>query len=91
MTPWEGFGLGIAGGLTGEFHTLYRYRKHARQRRPAWIVSPFYWLSTLPIVAAGGGVVWLYLASDVAITPVMALHLGVATPSLIGAFTTMAD
>ncbi|GGD38124.1 hypothetical protein [Pseudoxanthomonas indica] len=91
MNGWEAFGLGIAGGLTSEMHALYRYRKHALARRPDWIRSPFYWFSTLPIVLAGGGVVSLYLASGVAISPVMALHLGLATPSLIGAFTTMAD
>lgn len=91
MNLWEGFGLGIAGGLTTEFHAIYRYRKHARRRRPTWILSPFYWLSTLPIVTAGGGVVWLYLASDVPMSPVMALHLGLATPSLVGAFTTLSD
>jgi hypothetical protein len=33
-------------------------------------------------------VVWLYLASGVDISPIVALHLGLATPSLIDALST---
>jgi hypothetical protein len=83
MGALEAVLLGCAGGLLTEIYGVYNLRKQASSQRPSWLKSPFYWIMTTIMVALGGGTVWLYLHSGATVSPVLALHLGAATPTLI--------
>ncbi|SHM38332.1 hypothetical protein SAMN05428972_3369 [Rhodanobacter sp. OK091] len=80
----EGFTLGTLGGIVTELYGLYQLRKHAKAKRPDWLCSTFYWVTTGLMVVVGGGVVVLYVISGAVLNPWLAIHLGVATPALIG-------
>lgn len=83
MGTLEAIVLGCAGGLITEVYGVYNLRKRSKSQRPSWLKSPFYWCMTLIMVGLGGGTVWLYLHSGASVSPVLALHLGAATPTLI--------
>ena len=79
--------LGCAGGVLTEVYGLYQLRKRSKSQRPAWLRSPFYWGTTVVMIVLGGCTVWLYLYSGAALNPVLALHLGAATPTIIAALS----
>lgn len=78
----EGFIYGMAGGVVAEFLVWWNLR-HLTQV-PDWIKRPFYWLMTGGMVVVGGGIVALYLTSDVALTPILAVNVGASAPLIIG-------
>lgn len=84
MGPLEAIAFGCVGGVLSEVYAIYQLRKRSRNQRPAWLKSPFYWLTTALMVLVGGGTVWLYLYSNAVLSPVIAIHLGAATPTLLG-------
>ncbi|MFN3703546.1 MAG: hypothetical protein ACK4SG_08730 [Thermomonas sp.] len=86
MVPMEGFFWGLLGGTLPEFYALYNIREDFHKKKPRWIKSWFYWIVTLVMVLLGGAVVLLYLTSGTSLTPFLAIHLGAATPTLIGSF-----
>lgn len=83
----EGFLLGALGGVVTEIHGLYQLRKRFHKRRPGWVRSTYYWLSTAAMSLVGGIVVALYLHSGIALSPLLAVHLGAATPTFIGSLS----
>lgn len=87
MTFAEGFLLGASGGLVVEVHGLYQLRKRLHARMPLWVRSGYYWLATAGMSLVGGGVVALYLHSGIAVSPLLAVHLGAATPTFIGSLS----
>ena len=87
MDLGEGFLLGAIGGVLTEVYGLYQLRKRSKSQRPAWVGSMFYWLITLLMIVIGGVVVALYIRSGAQLNPLIAIHLGAATPTLIGVFS----
>ena len=80
----DGFLLGVGGGLVPELYGLWQLRKTPKTDRPDWLLSYFYWFITSVMVLIGGCVVWLYLKSGINVNYFMAVHLGIATPLIIG-------
>ena len=83
----EGALFGAVGGSLVELYGLYQLRRRSKSQRPAWLKSPFYWLVTILMIVVGAGVVALYVHSGAQLNPLVALHLGAATPTLIGVFS----
>lgn len=83
MNTLEGFGWGLLGGMLPEFYALYKLREDFHSNKPGWINSGFYWIITFVMVILGGGAVALYLHSGVNVSPLLAIHIGIATPTLI--------
>ncbi|PHQ24589.1 hypothetical protein CLH62_17010 [Marinobacter guineae] len=83
MTPGEVLAFGVIGGALPEFYAIYRIRHYKKESRPLWLSSGFYWITTIFMVALGGGTAFLYHHIGVKINPMMAIHLGLATPVLI--------
>ncbi len=75
--------FGCVGGVLTEVYALYHLRKRSKSQRPAWLKSPFYWGTTMVMIVLGGGTVWLYLYCGASLNPILAIHLGAATPTLI--------
>lgn len=80
----EGLLYGLAGGAAAEFLGLWKLRRQAISELPDWLKSPFYWLVTGTMVGIGGGLVVIYLSSNVSLTPILAVNLGASAPLIIG-------
>jgi hypothetical protein len=80
----EYFLYGIFGGLLAEFLGLYQLRTQAPDSLPAYFRSPFYWLVTLLMILAGGGLVYIYDQSGLALKPLIAVNIGASAPLIIG-------
>lgn len=87
MGSQEAVVLGFVGGMLSEVYGVYQLRKRSKGQRPAWLRSWFYWISTLAMILLGGGTVWLYLYCGASLNPILAIHLGAATPTLIAALS----
>jgi hypothetical protein len=84
MGDLPGFLFGLFGGVLAELLALFELRRHARQDLPHWLKSPFYWIITILMVLAGGGLVVAYIESDIAIKPILAINVGASAPLIIG-------
>lgn len=80
----QGFMWGLLGGVLPEFYVLYNLRQEFHSKRPKWITSWFYWVVTAFMVLLGAGAVVFYLYSGTNISPFLAIHIGAATPTLVG-------
>lgn len=80
----HGFFWGVLGGALPEFYAVYKLRHEFASKRPPHIKSPFYWITTLAMIILGGGVVVFYWMSGTQLTPMLAIHLGLGTPTIIG-------
>ena len=90
MDITDGFMYGIAGGALAELFGLFKLRHEAPSAFPLWIKSWFYWLVTIAMMLAGGVLVVIYLKSNIALQPIIAVNLGASAPLLIGTFATQA-
>jgi len=81
MTILEGFVYGIFGGAISEVVGLYKIRTLANL--PKTFKSKSYWLITALMIVCGGGLVCVYLKSDIALTPILALNVGISAPLVI--------
>jgi hypothetical protein len=84
MEHMNGFLFGILGGFFAELLGLFRLRQQSRQDLPVWLKSPFYWLITILMIAAGGGLVVVYLKSGIDLKPIIAVNVGASAPLIIG-------
>ena len=57
---------------------------------PAWVKSPAYWGITVAMVLAGGGLVVIYMKSELALNAWLAVNIGASAPLIIGAMTEQA-
>jgi len=72
---------GIAGGVAAEILGLFKLR---REGAPQYLRSAFYWIVTVAMIALGGGLAWLYVKSDVSLTPILAVNVGASAPLILG-------
>lgn len=84
MPMSQGFLWGLLGGALPEVYGLYNMRQDFHSKKPRWISSRFYWAMTFVMVMLGGGTVVFYLYSGTNVSPLLAIHIGAATPILIG-------
>ncbi len=84
MSDIPGFLYGLFGGVLAELLGLFQLRRQARQDLPQWLKSPFYWSVTFLMVLAGGGLVVVYIESDIALKPILAINVGASAPLIIG-------
>ena len=73
------FGIGCAGGVLAE--VLHWWNLRENTEFPAYARSPFYWVITVAMVAAGGLVAWLYFGARG--EGIVVAHVGVSTPLLL--------
>ena len=83
LLPPGPFWWGIAGGLSIELLKIYNLRHLSSAQRPDWLTSVFYWGPTIVMVGAGGGLVLLYLASKMEVSPIIAFNIGASAPLVL--------
>lgn len=83
MTELDGFLFGALGGFLAEVLGLFKLR-HEADNLPAFLETWFYWVITGAMVLSGGVLVWVYLLSDMALSPLVAVNLGASAPLIIG-------
>ena len=81
-----GFSYGMLGGFFAVLLGLFQLRKQAPDVLPQFLKSWFYWTITLLMILAGGGLVVIYLKSDIPLKPILAVNIGASAPLLIGTF-----
>lgn len=84
MTVWDGFWLGVLGGIFGELVNLFKLRQQPVNMLPVWIRSPWYWTLTLLMILSGGGLVAIYLQSNFQVAPILAVNIGASAPLILG-------
>jgi len=84
MDSMTGFFFGILGGFLAELFGLFKLRQQARQDLPLWLKSPFYWIITISMIAAGGLLVVVYIKSGIDLKPIIAVNVGASAPLIIG-------
>jgi hypothetical protein len=90
MGPGEGFLWGILGGFLAELLGWYRLRQQAPADFPLWAKSPIYWILTLLMIAAGGLLVVMYVASDMPLKAILAVNVGASAPLILQSFLSQA-
>ena len=90
MTAWDGFWLGVLGGLFGELLNLFKLRQQPINLLPVWVKSPWYWTLTLLMIASGGGLVVIYLKSNIPLAPILAVNIGASAPLIMGTLVAQA-
>jgi hypothetical protein len=82
LSEFEALIFGVIGGLVPELVALYRLRREPQL--PAWTKSTIYWLITLAMIAAGGGLAVIYVKSGVNLNAFIALNVGASAPLILG-------
>ena len=90
MPMSDGFWLGVLGGLLAELFSISRLRYRARNELPLWITSLWYWIITALLIVSGGALVSVYLASGVAMTPLLAVNIGASAPLILQSLVSQA-
>lgn len=85
MNYLEGFAWGLFGGFLAELLGFWKLRCEASETWPSWLKTKTYWVITFGMVAAGGGVVIMYLRSHIELSPLLAVNVGASAPLIIGA------
>jgi hypothetical protein len=75
---WDGSLYGIFGGALAELLRLFRLRHQVR--KPAFLKTWHYWLTTLGMTLAV-----VYLTSGNALSPILAVNIGASAPLIIAA------
>ena len=84
MTVWDGFWLGVLGGIFGELVNLFKLRQQPVNMLPVWIRSTWYWTLTILMILSGGGLVAIYLKSNIQVAPILAVNIGASAPLILG-------
>jgi|SRR5271154_3860429 len=78
IARWAIFLAGFAGGLVGEFLTLYEESRNNPSARVRQNRDEFYWVMSLAMALAGGGVALLYNFKEVNVFAI--LNIGASAP-----------
>jgi hypothetical protein len=85
VSELEALAYGIVGGVVPELVALYRLRREPQM--PTWFKSVIYWVITLAMVAAGGGLAVVYVQSGASLNPILALNIGASAPLILGSLS----
>ncbi|MBI1923831.1 hypothetical protein HYR99_06230 [Candidatus Poribacteria bacterium] len=82
---------GIFGGIVGEGLVWYNLAK----RKPDDLShllpqEPIYWVIIAGRILVGGILVVAYLRSGISIQPILAIHVGITTPAIVGSLASQA-
>jgi hypothetical protein len=86
----EGFLYGLFGGMLAELLGLFKLRHQAPGNLPAFLKSGYYWIVTLGMIGAGGGLATVYLGSGIRLIPILAVNVGASAPLIIGSLVAQA-
>ncbi len=75
--------LGLAGGIAAEALQWFRIRKELHKGVPGWARHWPYWVITAAMVGFGGLLVFIYQASNVEISPIIAFNIGASAPLIL--------
>ena len=75
--------LGLAGGAAAEILQWFRLRKELHRGVPDWARHWLYWIITFVMVGFGGLLVFIYQASNVEISPIIAFNIGASAPLIL--------
>ncbi len=79
---WMSFLFGVLGGILGELLKWYTLRESPNL--PAYLRSPFYWIVTILMALAGGGLVLIQgIQAD---QPWLAINIGITAPLILKGF-----
>lgn len=84
VTPLQVFLAGLAGGLVLEVVHWYAMRREIEF--PKYARSPFYWIVSVLMALAGGGLALLYFGGRA--EGIVALHVGLSAPLILQKLTT---
>ena len=73
-------GFGVLGGALAELLKWWRIRHVLHNGMPKWARSWGYWIVTALMALTGGLLAFLYASSDVEMTPILAVNLGITAP-----------
>lgn len=90
MTVLEGFLYGLLGGGLAEILGLFKLRQQAAEALPQFLKSTFYWIVTIAMLCAGGGIVVVYFKSGISLNPLLAVNVGASAPLIIGSLVAQA-
>ena len=88
LSGLHAFLYGLGGGLVPELVALYRMRQ--QPQLPQWFKSWIYWLPTIAMIAAGGGLAAAYAASGSQLGPILAINVGASAPLILSTITASA-
>jgi len=77
---------GVLGGLLSELLAWFQLRMQTAANLPQYLRFLFYWAVTAIMALAGGVIVVIYLRSDIALKPIVAVNVGASAPLLIAKF-----
>ena len=75
--------LGLAGGVAAEMLQWFKVRKELHRGIPDWARHWPYWVITVAMVGFGGLLVFIYQASKVEISPIIAFNIGASAPLIL--------
>jgi hypothetical protein len=78
-SSFQVFLCGLAGGAVLELLHWYNIRRDPQL--PAYARSPFYWVITILMTVAGGGLAWLYFGAQA--DAIVTFHVGLSTPLIL--------
>jgi len=79
------FLFGVIGGALGELLKWYTLRESANL--PVYLRSPFYWVVTLLMILAGGGLVMIQNVAPE--NPFLAINVGLTAPLILKGFASV--
>ena len=86
MGVFYGFLWGLFGGASAEVYVWYNVTRGLAGHTLGPSKKLSYWISTILRTLIGGGLVVAYIQSGIPLTPILAIHVGITTPLIIGAF-----
>jgi hypothetical protein len=90
VSLFEGFVFGLLGGVLREVLTLFRLRHQPIRLLPVWVKSPWYWATTALMLLSGGFLVVIYMRSNIAVAPILAVNIGASAPLILGSLVSQA-
>jgi hypothetical protein len=78
---------GLAGGFLVELNVWWKLRYTPPEKLPQFYKYPHYWVTTIAMIAAGGGLALVYVLSGISVSPLLAVNVGASAPLIIGNLT----
>ena len=86
MPIYDGFIVGVIGGVAAELLRWFNLRETLAERAPTYIKSIGYWLVTILMILLGGALVSMYIYDGVQFGAILAFNVGASAPLVIAKF-----